>query len=411
MKKSSIKKSTKLVYLDYAATTPVDPRVLKAMQPYWSQEFANPSALYKSGLTAASAVSKARAEIAKVLNSNPREIIFTAGGTESNNMAILGMAQSYQKKNRKPGHIITTPIEHHSVLHVMDALKQWGWKISYATVDKYGLVDLAALKKLVKRDTALISIMYANNEIGTIQPIAEIGKWVSGLNKARAQKGLGRILFHTDACQSGGTLPLNVNDLKVDLLTLNGSKIYGPKQTGILYLRSGVELQPMMHGGGQERNLRSGTENVPGIVGLATALTLAQKNRSKENKRLSGLQKYFVDRLLKKVPDVYLNGPAISSTKNNRLANNINLTFKDIEGESLMLYLDSYNIAVATGSACATASLDPSHVLVAIGQSRKDAYSTVRLSMGHETTKDQLDYVIDALGELVPMLRKVTKLT
>lgn len=402
-----MKKPSKLIYLDYAATTPVDPRVVKAMQPYWSDTFANPSALYKSGRDAHNSISGARSSIAKILNGKPSEIIFTAGGTESNNLALLGAAQAYQKLHRKPGHIITTPIEHHSVLHVVDALKQWGWKVSYAPVDKTGTVDLAALKKLVKRDTALVSVMYANNEIGTIEPITEIGKWLTGLNKARVQKGLNRILFHTDACQAGGALDLDVNQLKVDLLTLNGSKVYGPKQIGILYIRSGAQIQPLIHGGGQERNLRSGTENVPAIVGLAAALTLAQNNKDKENKRLLELQRYFVDRLSKKVNDVELNGADIGA---NRLANNINLTFKNIEGESLMLYLDSRNIAVATGSACATASLDPSHVLTAIGHSNKDAYSAIRLSMGHSTTKATLDYVVEALSELVPMLRKVTQL-
>ncbi len=402
-----MKKSTKPIYLDYAATTPVDPRVLKAMQPYWTQEFANPSALYTSGLKAARAINSARATISKILNCNPREIIFTAGGTESNNLALLGAAQAYQKQNKKPGHIITTAIEHHSVLHVVDALRQWGWKVSYAPVSKEGIVDLAALKKLVKRDTALISVMYANNEIGSIQPITEIGKWVSGLNRARAKKGLARILFHTDACQAGGALSLDTNQLKVDMLTLNGSKIYGPKQIGILYLRNGVSIEPIIHGGGQERNLRSGTENVPAIVGLGVALELAQKNLSKENKRLLELQNYFIDRLSKKVKDVDLNGPKPGA---NRLANNINLSFKNLEAESLMLYLDSKNIAVATGSACATASLNPSHVLIAIGKTNKDAYSSVRITMGHSTTRASLNYVIDALTDLVPILRKVTTL-
>ncbi|HEX3095698.1 MAG TPA: aminotransferase class V-fold PLP-dependent enzyme, partial [Patescibacteria group bacterium] len=257
------------------------------------------------------------------------------------------------------------------------------------------------------RDTAIISVMYANNEIGTIEPIAEIGKWVSGLNKARAKKKLPHIAFHTDACQAGGSLPLNVNDLKVDLLTLNGSKVYGPKQIGILYVRSGIQIEPIVHGGGQERDLRSGTENVPAIIGLATALTFAQKDSAKETKRLQTLQKYFVDRLSKKVKQVKLNGPAV---KQNRLANNINLTFDNVEGETLMLYLDNYNVAVATGSACATASLDPSHVLVAIGRNKRDAYSAVRISIGHDTTKASLDYVIDVMGELVPMLRKVKSL-
>lgn len=403
-----MKKATKQIYLDYAATTPVDTAVLKAMQPYWSDDFANPSALYKSGLKAADAIANSRASITKILNANsPREIIFTAGGTESNNLALLGAAQAFQKQHGKPGHIITTPIEHHSVLHVVDALKQWGWKVNYAPVDKSGTIDLVALKKLAKRDTAIVSVMYANNEIGTIEPITEIGKWLTGLNKVRAQKELGRILFHTDACQAGGALSLDVNQLKVDLLTLNGSKVYGPKQIGILYIRNGVQIEPLIHGGGQERDLRSGTENVPAIVGLGVALTLAQKNKDKENKRLLSLQQHFVDRLSKKVKDIAINGADI---KTNRLANNINLTFKNIEGESLMLYLDSRNIAVATGSACATASLDPSHVLTAIGLSKKDAYSTIRISMGHSTTKASLDYVVEALNELVPMLRKVKQL-
>ncbi len=415
----NLKKSPKLIYLDYAATTPVDPRVVKAMAPYWSKVFANPSALYKPGQEAHKAISKARNDIAQVLNAKASEIIFTAGGTESNNMAILGMAQAYQQAHQKPGHIITTPIEHHSVLHTMDALKSWGWKISYAPVNNEGLIDLVVLKKLAKKDTALISIMYANNEVGTIEPIAEIGKWVSGLNKARAQKNLPRIIFHTDACQAAGALTLDVHELKVDLLTLNGSKIYGPKQTGILYVRSGTKLIPMIHGGGQERDLRSGTENVPGIIGLAAALKLATIYKAKENERLLALQAYFVDRLSKKVKDIVLNGPIINNPKSKskdklftltRLPNNINITVKGVEGESLMLYLDSLNIAVATGSACATASLDPSHVLVALGVDKKDAYSSIRISMGKETTQSTLNFVLEALIALVPMLRKVQSL-
>lgn len=412
------KKSKKLIYLDHAATTPVDPAVAKAMQPYWSNKFANPSALYKAGREANQAVNQARADIAKVLNAKPQEIIFTAGGTESNNLAIFGMAKAYQKKNHKPGHIITTAIEHHSVLHVVDELKTYGWKVSYAPIDSEGFVSLPELKKLVRKDTALISVMYANNEVGTIEPIAEIGKWLNGLNKARAQRGLQQVLFHTDACQAGGALNLNTHDLKIDLLTLNGSKICGPKQTGILFVRSGVQLEPVIQGGGQERNLRSGTENVPGIVGLATALTLAQKNRDQENVRLQKLQSYFVDRLSKKVKDFNVNGPVINTkstgAKNkstqkelHRLANNINITFKNVEGETLMLYLDSYNIAVSTGSACATTSLDPSHVLIGLGRSKQDAYSAVRFTIGKETTKESLDYVVTVLTDLIPMLRKV----
>jgi cysteine desulfurase len=400
------RKPSQLIYLDHAATTAVDPRVLKTMQPYWAEKFANPAALYGPGREAASAMNAARAHIAEILHCQPKEIIFTAGGTESNNLAILGMAKAWQKKFGQAGHIITSPIEHHSVLYVARALKQWGWKVSFTPVDKTGLVDFAALKKLVRKDSALISIMYANNEIGSIQPITEIGKWVRGLNKARASKGLQPILFHTDACQAGGALSLDTQELRVDLLTLNGSKIYGPKQTGLLFVRSGVELEPLLEGGGQERNLRSGTENVPGIVGLAAALALVQKDRSKENKRLSVLQKYFVGRLSKKVKDFWLNGPLVASGQ--RLPNNLNIGFKNIEGESLMIYLDAKRIAVATGSACAEASLDPSHVLLAIGQSPQQAESSIRLSFGHSTTKQSLDKTIQALTQLVPKLRRVT---
>ena len=417
----AIPKSKKLIYLDHAATTPVDPRVIKAMQPYWSDKFANPSALYKTGLEAKEAINSSRANIAGVLNAKPSEIIFTAGGTESNNIAIQGVAINYAKTFGKPGHIITSPIEHHSVLHAVEALKNYGWKISYASIDHEGFVDIAALKKLVRKDTALISVMYANNEVGTIEPIAEIGKWLTGLNKFRVQKDLPRILFHTDACQAGGALSLDTHELKVDLLTLNGSKVYGPKQTGILFVRTGVKLETIIHGGGQERDLRSGTENVPGIVGLSVALTLAQKDLVKETQRQRELQVYFNDRLSKKVKDIQVNGPAISKkiltktkhadqNKVNRLSNNINVSFKNVEGESLMLYLDSYNIAVATGSACATTNTDPSHVLIALGASQSDAYSAVRFTIGKSTTKQQLDYVVEVLAELVPMLRKVKTL-
>lgn len=399
------------IYLDHAATTPVDPRVLKSMEPFWSENFANPSALYKSGLIAKQVIDNSRAQIAKMLNCRTSEIIFTAGGTESNNMAILGVAKNYENKFGKAGHIISTTIEHHSILHTLDELKQQGWKISLAKVNSEGFVDLASLKKLIRKDTALISVMYANNEIGTIEPISEIGKWVSGLNKARAKSSLPRVLLHTDACQAAGALSLDTQELRVDLLTLNGSKIYGPKQTGILFVRSGVVLEPIIHGGGQEKNLRSGTENVPGIVGLGVALTLAQSTSKKESLRLNSLQKYFIDRLSKKVDDIKLNGPSVVATKNFvRLPNNLNISFDDIEGETLMLYLDSKGIAVATGSACATTSLDPSHVLMAIGQSRTAAYSAVRFTMGKDTTRASLDVVIKALGDLVPTLRKVNRL-
>lgn len=411
------KQSLKQIYLDHAATTPVDPRVLNSMSPFWSENFANPSALYKSGRLAKQAIENSRTQIAKVLNCKNPEITFTAGGTESNNLAILGVAKNFVSKNKKTGHIISTTIEHHSVLHVLDALKSEGWKISFAKVNAEGFVNPDEIKKLVRKDTALISIMYANNEIGTIQPIVEIGKWLTGLNKARFKNALPKILFHTDACQAAGALSLDTAELRVDLLTLNGSKIYGPKQTGILFARSGLKLEPIMYGGGQENNLRSGTENVPGVVGLGVALELAQQSSTKENIRLQTLQHYFVDRLSKKVKGVHLNGPSLAFKKArnfkqnvlNRLPNNINFSFNNIEGETLMLYLDSRGISVSTGSACATTSLDPSHVLVAIGASKEAAYGAVRFTMGKKTTKESLEYVIDTLVEIVPMLRKVNR--
>lgn len=398
--------SKKIIYLDYAATTPVDPQVVKSMQPYWTNSFANPSALYQLGRETNKAISIARESIAKILNAKPSEIIFTAGGTESNNIAILGVAQAYQKQYGKAGHIITTAIEHHSVLHTTDALKKWGWKISYAPVDTEGFVNIKDLKKLVKNNTALVSIMYANNEIGTIQPIAEIGKWLTGLNKARTQKNKNKILLHTDACQAAGALSLNTQDLKVDLLTLNGSKVYGPKQTGVLFVKSGVNLAPVIHGGGQERDLRSGTENVPGIIGLAKALQLVTQNQKKENLRLIGLREYFNDRLLKKVKGITVNGPSlVSNHEFNRLPNNLNLTIDGVEGEALMLYLDAAGIQVATGSACTTTSEEPSHVLVAIGVSRSKAYNSIRITLGKQTTKAQLEQVLLVLPRLISQLR------
>ncbi len=416
-------KPKKTIYLDYAATTPVNPAVVKAMQPYWTEHFANPSALYKSGRDANKAISEARSSIAKVLNAKPSEIIFTAGGTESNNLAILGATQAYQKLHGKPGHIITTTIEHHSVLHVVEALKNWGWKISYAKTDSAGFIDLPSLKSLVKKDTALISVMYANNEVGTIEPISEIGKWLTGLNKVRSTKGLGRIQFHTDACQAAGALSLDVQNLKVDLLTLNGSKIYGPKQTGILFVRTGTKLEPIVHGGGQEKDLRSGTENVPGIVGLATALDLVIKDQEKENQRLITLRNYLNDRLSKKVKEITVNGPALTSSPTkksanakiarslNRLPNNLNLTIDNVEGEALMLYLDAAGIQIATGSACATTSEDPSHVLVALGVSRAKAYNSIRITLGKQTTKADIDYLLSVLPKLIAQIRSTTSET
>lgn len=414
-----VKPYKKTIYLDHAATTPLDNRVLKAMQPFWQKEFGNPSALYKLGQHAAAALNAARTAVAQALGVHNREIVFTAGGTESINLAILGAAKAARRQGKGRPHIITSAIEHQAALECVRALAQWGCNITYIPVDEFGFVKLEEIKKALKPETILISIMYANNEVGSIQPIAEIGKWLRGQNAERIRKRLEPVLFHTDACQAAGSLSLDVARLGVDLLSANGSKLYGPKQTGFLYVRSGVSLEPIVYGGGQERGFRSGTENVAGAIGLAKALSVAQSTRIKENKRLISLRDYFVDRLFKKVGDISLNGPgvkvdALRQKKINnldasitRLPNNISITFNGVEGETLMLYLDSYNIAVATGSACATESNDPSHVLVALGASAKAARSTVRFTLGRSTTKAELDYVLKVLPGIVGELRRV----
>ncbi len=276
------KPSKKTIYLDHAATTPLNPRVKKVMEPFWSDYFGNPSALYKKGREATNAIAVARKTIAEILNSRADEIIFTAGGSESINLAILGVARAFRLINKTGGHIIATVIEHHAVLHSLDALKQEGFEVTLLEVDQNGFINLEALKSEIRPDTILISVMYANNEIGTIEPIFEVGKLLKAINEERITKKLPKIFFHTDACQAGGSLELDVQKLNVDLLSANGSKMYGPKQTGFLYVRNGVKLRPIIFGGGQERNLRSGTENVAGVVGLAESLKLAQQGSKKE---------------------------------------------------------------------------------------------------------------------------------
>lgn len=399
-------KTQKFIYLDNAATTAVDPLVAKAMAPFWNKTYGNPSSLYRMGVEAKQVLTTARADIAEILHCKPSELIFTSGGTESNNFAILGTAQTFQKTYNKPGHIITTAIEHRSVLHVIDGLKQWGWQISYAPVDKDGFVKLVDLKKLVRKDTALISVMYANNEIGTIEPIAEIGKWVTGLNRTRFVQKLPQIIFHTDACQASGSLSLNVHDLKVDLMTVNASKIYGPKGVGLLYIKSGIKVQPLIHGGGQEQNLRSGTENVAGVVGFAKALQLVEKNKLKENKKISDLRNYLFTEIKKINKKVILHGPELNKSELTRLPNNLNISFPNVEGEMLMLYLDAKGVQISTGSACATTETDPSHVLEAIGVKRKDAFNAVRITLGKYNTKAELNYFLKALKEVLILIAK-----
>lgn len=410
-----LKKSQKIIYLDSAATTSIDPQVLKAMEPYWTEQFGNPSSLYKSGIEVRRALAKARESIAAILSCTPKEIIFTSGGTESVNLAIFGIARQYELANRKKGHVIVSSIEHDAVLNSARALQEEGWRVDHVPVDAEGFIKLDTLKDLVRKDTVLVSVMYANNEIGTIEPISEIGRWLNGLNKARLQKKLPRIYFHTDACQAAGSLNLNVDTLKVDLLSLNASKIYGPKGVGILYARTGVQLRPIIFGGGQEGNIRSGTENVPAIIGFSKALELAQTNKDKTNKHLLGLQKFFDEKLRKALKHFNYNGPSNLHSTNRklksssdlaRLPNNINITIPGIEGESLMLYLDASGVQVATGSACSTASDDPSQVLLAIGLNKKQAKETIRITLGKHTNKRELEYAVWAIKEAVAIILK-----
>lgn len=402
-----VKKIKKSIYLDFAATTPVDVKVVKAMEPFWGRLFGNPSSLYGQGREAKKAVDEVRKMIADIIGAKSSEIIFTAGGTESCNLAIFGAARmntNFKTDKHGSPHLITSAIEHHCVLNSFKALAGEGYRTSLIGVDVNGFIKINELKAAVKPETILISVMLANNEIGTIEPIIEIGKWLKGKNQERRQKHQPQIIFHTDACQAAGLLDLDVNRFGVDLMSVNGSKIYGPKQTGFLFVKDGVNLKPLIYGGGQERNLRSGTENVPGIVGLAKALELSTKDKKLRNFEILKLQKYFISKLIK-IPGVRLNGHEADDQK--RLTNNINVTIKGVEGEALMLYLDSYGIAVSTGSACSTGNSDASHVLLAIRRSEKDAKSSIRFSLGKTTTKADLDYVLKVLPDIVVEMRKM----
>jgi len=389
----------KLVYLDHAATTPTDERVVEAMQPYFTEKFANPSGLYAIGRDVNGALNDARRSIAQSLHALPDTIIFTGGGTESDNMAIFGVARKYIDKGK---HIITTTIEHHAVLHSCEQLEKEGFDVTYLEPDSQGFISPKKVTAALREDTILVSIMYANNEVGTIEPIDDIGREILKWRKKHATKFP---FFHTDACQAPGACELDVEKLHTDLLTLNGSKIYGPKGVGILYKRRNVQLQPIIFGGGQEMRLRSGTENVPGIVGLAKALQLAQENSQDENMRLIDLRNYFWDRLEKEIPKVRLNGADLGLT---RLPNNLNISILDIEGEALLLYLDEYGIVCSTGSACTSDSLDPSHVLLAMGMPYEYAHGSLRFTLGKTTTKEDVDYVMTYLPGIVEKLRQIS---
>ncbi len=396
----------RIIYLDHAATTPTDKAVLKAMQPYFSDVYGNPSSFHTLGMRAKEAVTEARIKIAKLLNAHEDEILFTSGGTESDNMAVLGVPRYFVAEIKKTHgsealpHVITSAVEHHAVLEpLIWQQRRKEIELTIVPVDRYGRVNPKEIAEAIKPTTVLISIMMANNEIGTIEPIAEIGR---ELLKYRKEKGTALPYFHTDACQATGFLEIDVEKLHVDLLTLNGSKIYGPKGVGALYVRRGVKFQPLMIGGGQEKNLRSGTENVPAIVGLAKALELAQAGREREFARLTELRDRLAEGLLK-IPKTILNGHPTE-----RLPNSVNVSFIDIEGEAAVLYLDAEGVMVSTGSACASTSLDPSHVILATGLSYEAAHGSIRFTLGHATTKKDVDHVLKIVPGIVERLRKMS---
>ena len=391
----------KEIYLDHAAATPLDPRVKQAMEPSWDLAYGNPSALYRQGRLAKDAVDAARAGVARILNCKADEVIFTAGGTEADNIAIFGAARMFTGQGK---HLITTAFEHHAGLKSFEALEREGWEVTRLSVGEDGIVDPSSLRAAIRPDTFFISVMYANNEIGTIQPIEEIGRILKGERRTRITQGNQLPLyFHCDASQAAGFCELDVQKLGVDLMSLNGGKIYGPKGSGCLCVRSGVRLKPIYHGGGQEKNLRSGTENVPGIVGFVKALEIAEAEREPESARLTGLRDYLIGRLTAEIPKTVLNGHP-----SQRLPNNVNVSILDIEGEAVILYLDAKGIAISTGSACTSTTLDPSHVILALGKPYEYAHSSLRFTLGRSTTREDLDYVMEVLPGIVTTLRQIS---
>jgi cysteine desulfurase len=390
------------IYLDYASTTPVDPRVFVAMKPFFSQKFGNPSSLHSFGQEASEAVEKARTQAANFFGCESGEIVFTSGATESNNFALKGamiaLVSHFSKQKTKP-HIITTQFEHSCVLASCKKLEEQGMaEVTYLSVGKEGVVSVSDVKKNIKPNTALVTIMYANNEIGTIQPVKEIGKMLAKENRKRETK----ILFHTDAVQAVNYLDCRVNDLGVDLLTASAHKIYGPKGVGLIFVRKGTLLKRIQDGGGHEMGLRAGTLNVPGVVGLGAALEIAEKERAKNCKIVEKLQSHIVSRVLQEIKGARLNG-----SKMKRIPNNANFIFRDVEGEGMLLGLDMEGIAVSTGSACSSSDLRPSHVLLAIGLGEEESHGSLRVTLGKYTTKQEVDYFIEKLKEVVVKLRKI----
>ena len=378
------------VYLDYSATTPVKEEVLKEMIPYFTEKFGNPSSLYDMGLESKEAVDKARQQVAALINADPSEIYFTAGGTEADNWAVFGTAEKFRAKGN---HIITTKVEHHAMLHSCAYLEKEGYDVTYLDIDKDGRVDLKQLEDAITDKTILISIMLVNNEIGTIEPVKEAA--------AIAKKH--KILFHTDAVQALGNVPIDVKDMGIDMMSMSSHKIYGPKGIGALFIRKGVRIDNYMHGGAQENNRRAGTENLSGIVGFGKAAQLAKENFDAHVKHSSQMRDYLKDRILSEIPDTFVNG-----TMDGRHPGNLNVTFEYIEGESILLLLNQFGISVSTGSACSSKSLEPSHVLAALGVPDEMIHGTVRFTVGDMTTKEDIDYVVDNLKTVVARLREIS---
>lgn len=382
------------VYLDYSATTPVRDEVLKEMLPYFTEHFGNASSLYTIGLESKAAIDKAREQVADLIGASPKEIYFTGGGSESDNWVLESIAND-MKNRGKGSHIITSRIEHHAVLHTCQFLEKNGYEVTYLDVEKDGTVTPEALEKAIRDDTVLISIMYSNNEIGTIEPVKELAE-------VAHRHG---ILFHTDAVQAVGNTPIDVKAAGIDMLSMSSHKIYGPKGEGALYVRRGVRIPSFIHGGAQEMGKRAGTENLAGIVGFGKAAELAKQNLENHVRHCSELRDYLVQQIMEKIPDVYLNGP---SDMSRRHPGNANLTFEYIEGESILLLLDSFGIAVSTGSACSSKSLEPSHVLSAIGVPDEMIHGTIRFTVGDFTTKEDIDYTVECLVKVVERLREIS---
>ena len=381
----------KAIYLDHASTTPTDPAVVEAMLPYFTEDYGNPATVYSFGLSAASAVQQARESIAGVIGAQADEIYFTAGGTESDNWAIMGTAEALQKKGR---HFITSTIEHHAVLETMEFLeKKRGYEVTRVPVDSGGLVDPEDVRKAIRPDTILVSIMHGNNEVGTVQPIADIGKIVREAG----------VLFHSDAVQTAGKMPLNVVELNVDMLSMSGHKFYGPKGVGLMYMRKRARISPLLHGGAQERNQRAGTLNVPGVVGMAKALQLCQDRMAEDAVREGRLRDQLWKGLSENIEAIYLNG-----SMEHRLPNNLNVRLDGIEGESMILMLDMEGICVSSGSACTTGSLEPSHVLLALGIPQESAHGSLRVTLGRSTTVEHIDHFVKVFPPIVARLREMS---